>query len=163
MEYVYLGKIANTHGIKGEIKILSNFDKKDLVFKSGFKVYIGDLKTEEIINSYRHHQIFDMITLEGYSNINEVLKYKGLNIYINRDDLNLNKNDYILEDLIGLNIKCGDETLGKVVNFMNNTNNVLLEISYDKNYYIPLVDEYIVKVDLENKVIETKNVKGLIL
>lgn len=163
MNFIYLGKIANTHGIKGEVKILSNFDRKDLVFKDGFKVYIGNSKLEETINSYRHHQIFDMVTFKGYSNINEVLKYKGLNIYINRDDLNLNDNDYVLEDLIGLTIICDGKEYGKVINYMNNTNNVLLEIKYDKNYYIPLVDEYIVKVDLNNKVIQTKNVKGLII
>ena len=46
---------------------------------------------------------------------------------------------------------------------MNNTNNVLLEIKYDKNYYIPLVDEYIVKVNLDNNEIITKNVRGLML
>lgn len=163
MNYIYLGKIANTHGIKGELKILSNFDKKELVFKAGFKVYIGDLKLEETINSYRHHQIFDMVTFEGYSNINEVLKYKGLNVYINRDDLNLNNNEYVLEDLIGLTIVEDNKELGKVINYMNNTNNVLLEIKYDKNYYIPLVDEYIVKVDLDSQTIEVKNVGGLML
>ena len=41
MKYVYLGKIANTHGIKGELRILSNFKYKSRVFNKGFKVYIG--------------------------------------------------------------------------------------------------------------------------
>ena len=42
MDYIYLGTITSTHGIKGEVKIKSNFDKKDLVFKKDFTLYIGD-------------------------------------------------------------------------------------------------------------------------
>ena len=38
-EYIYIGKIVNTHGIKGEIRIISNFDKKEIVFKKGFKTF----------------------------------------------------------------------------------------------------------------------------
>ena len=97
--YVYIGKIVNTHGIKGELRILSDFDKKELVFKNNFNIYIGPSYIKETINTYRVHKEYDMVTLIGYDNINEVLKYKGLNVYINRDDLNLDNNDYIMSDL----------------------------------------------------------------
>ena len=59
--YIYLGKIVNTHGIKGEIRILSDFDYKDIVFKKDFKIYIGKDKQEETINTYRVHKNYDMI------------------------------------------------------------------------------------------------------
>lgn len=161
--FVLLGKIVNTHGIKGELRILSDFDKKELVFKNGFNVYIGPSYVKETINTYRVHKSFDMVTLIGYNNINEVLKYKGLNIYINRDDLNLNKDDYILSDLIGMNIVDDNKILGKVVDFVYNKPNTLLVIEGDKTFYIPLVDEYIINVDKESKQIITKNVKDLII
>ena len=41
MKYIYIGKIVNTHGLKGEIRILSDFKYKDLIFKDNFKIYIG--------------------------------------------------------------------------------------------------------------------------
>lgn len=44
MEYVYVGKLVNTHGLKGEVKLLSNFDYKDYYFKKGIHFYIGDNK-----------------------------------------------------------------------------------------------------------------------
>ena len=72
---IYIGKIVNTHGIKGELRILSNFSSKNKVFIPQMPIYIDNQK--EIINSYRHHKMFDMITLKNYNNINEVLKYKG--------------------------------------------------------------------------------------
>ena len=163
MDLVYLGKIVNTHGIKGELRLLSDFDKKDLVFKPGFNIYIGDARRKEVIASYRHHKCFEMITLEGYDNINEVLKYKGMNVYINREDLYLDENDYLLEDLIGLNIKEGTEILGKVVEIVYNGSGTLLVVEGTKKFYIPNNKEFIIKVDFENKEIECKNAKGLIL
>ena len=88
-ENIYIGKIVNTHGIKGELRILSNFDKKDKVFIPSTEILIGKEKISETINTYRHHKEFEMITLKGYSNINDVLKYKGKPVYIKRQNLNL--------------------------------------------------------------------------
>ena len=50
-DYVYIGRITNTHGLKGEVKIRSNFDYKDRVFKEGFTLYIGKDKTEEVVDA----------------------------------------------------------------------------------------------------------------
>ena len=60
MKFINIGKIVNTHGIKGELRILSDFKYKDKVFKKGFKFYVGKDKEELIVNSYRYHKIFDM-------------------------------------------------------------------------------------------------------
>ena len=162
-DYVYIGKIVNTHGIKGELRILSDFDKKELVFKNNFNIYIGSSYIKETINTYRVHKEFDMITLVGYGNINEVLKYKGLDVYIKRDDLNLNKEEYLMSDLIGMDIVDDNIILGKVIDFVYNKPNTLLVVEGTNNFYVPFVDEYIIKVDKENKQIITKNVKDLII
>jgi 16S rRNA processing protein RimM len=163
MEYVYIGKIVNTHGIKGEIRLLSDFDKKDIVFKKDFIIYIGEGHIKEVINSYRKHKMFDMITLNGYDDINQVLKYKGLNVYVNREDLNLDSNDYLLEDLIGLSIKEDGEVLGKVVEIVYNGSGTLFVVEGTKKFYIPNNKEFILSVNLDENVIECKNTKGLIL
>ena len=63
MEYICIGKIVNTHGIKGEIRILSEFPYKSLVFKQNFAVYIGKEKIKQTIQSYRHHKIFDIVLI----------------------------------------------------------------------------------------------------
>ena len=73
-EYIYVGKIVNTHGIKGEIRILSDFDKKNKVFIPGMIIYIGRKKEKKVIRTYRHHKNFEMITMNGYSDINEVFR-----------------------------------------------------------------------------------------
>ena len=162
MNYLKIGKLVNTHGIKGEVKILSDFTKKELIFVPNFKLYLGNKKEEFIITSYRYHKIFDMVTLDGINDINEALKYKGLPVYINRDDLKLN-NDYLLEDLVGLSIILDKRTLGKVTEIMYNNGNNLLSITGENNFYIPLKGDFIKKVDLESKEIEVENVEGLII
>jgi 16S rRNA processing protein RimM len=163
MEYVYIGKIVNTHGIKGELRLLSDFDKKDLVFKKGFTIYIGGSHVKEVINSYRRHKCFEMITLEGYDNINQVLLFKGLDVYVNRDDLNLNNNDYLLADLVGLEIEEAGEKVGKVVEIVYNGSSTLLVVEGAKKFYIPNNSEFVKNVDLNKGIIECENTKGLML
>jgi len=163
MEYIYIGKIVNTHGIKGELRILSNFDKKERVFKKDFNIYIGSSKEKHIINSYRKHKNFDMVTLKDLNNINEVLKYKGSSVYIDRKDLNLTKNEYLLDDLLNLNIISNNKKYGTVENIYDNNGHTLLSIKFEKNYYIPYNNNYIREVDLENKNIYVDNVEDLII
>ena len=89
MNLVLIGKVVNTHGIKGELRLLSDFEFKSRIFKSNSKIYIDN--QEFIINSYRFHKIFDMITLNGYANINDVLFLKGKNGKRNRTCRNTSK------------------------------------------------------------------------
>ena len=77
MEWIYIGEIVNTHGLKGEIRILSDFEYKKEAFKIGKKMYIGKNKEEVTIQTYRTHKEFDMFTFEGLSEINDVIIYKG--------------------------------------------------------------------------------------
>ena len=46
--YIVIGKIINTFGIKGELKISSNFEYSDRVFKHGVEIFIGNLKSKEV-------------------------------------------------------------------------------------------------------------------
>lgn len=163
INYIYIGKIVGTHGIKGEIRIISNFDKKEKVFIVDMPVFIGNEKKKEIINSYRVHKNYDMVTLKGINDINDVLKYKGLKVYVSRDDLNLEINDYVLDDMLGMKIICNNNEYGIVEDIFDNNGNVLLQISFEKNYYIPYNERYIKKVDINSKTIEVDSVKDLIL
>lgn len=163
MNLICIGKIVNTHGIKGEIRILSSFLEKDLVFKPGFKIYIGSNFEEHVIISYRVHKNFDMICLEGLSDINLVLKYKGQKVYINKDDLSLKENEYLLEDLIGMKIICDKEELGIVRDIFDNKAGKLLYVAFAKNYYIPYNNNYIKQVNAKEKKIYGEHIKDLII
>ena len=163
-DYIYIGKIVNTHGIKGELRILSNFKFKEKVFLENRRIYIGDEKIEEIINSYRHHKIFEMITLKGYDNINQVLKYLNKDVYIKKNDLSLGNKEYLDEDLINLNVIFNNELVGHIVAIrqINENNKIIEEIIKNKKTLIPYHEDFIGNIDFENKKIELKLIEGMI-
>ena len=162
MKYVMIGKIVNTHGLKGEVRILSSFKYKDRIFKKGMKVYIGKDKVCEEIKSYRYHKIFDMIVMDGYNDINDVLKYKGEYIFVNKEDVILNENEYLDEDIIGLSVYVDDRLLGRVNRIDKHSVNEILVIKNDeKNYLVPYNFDIIVSIDLEKKEMYVKNIVGL--
>lgn len=156
MKFIYIGKIVNTHGIKGELRILSDFKYKTKVFKKDFKFYIGKEKSEYIVNTYRHHKVFDMVTFNGYNDINEVLKLKGKNVYINNDDLDLDGEIYI-DNLIDYKVIVGDKEIGVVTDVMHMPANDIIKVG---DVLIPYVKEFIIKI--EDNTIYVKDVGGLL-
>ena len=156
MKFIYIGKIVNTHGIKGELRILSDFKYKDKVFKKDFKFYIGKEKSEYIVNTYRHHKVFDMVTFNGYNDINEVLKLKGKNVYIDNDDLDLDGEIYI-DNLIDYKVIVGDKEIGVVTDVMHMPANDIIKVG---DVLIPYVKEFIIKI--EDNTIYVKDVGGLL-
>ena len=162
MKYVLIGKIVNTHGLKGEVRILSSFKYKDKVFKKDMNIYIGKDKVREKINSYRYHKIFDMITMNGYNDINEILKYKGEYVFVNKDDIKLEDNEYLDEDIIGLNVYVQDRLIGVVKKIEKHSANEILVIKNDeKNYLVPYNFDIILSIDLKKKEMIVKNIVGL--
>lgn len=162
MKYVLIGRLVNTHGLKGEVRILSSFKYKDRVFKNGMKIYIGKDKICEKITGYRYHKIFDMITMEGYNDINEVLKYKGDYVFVNKDDIILLENEYLDEDIVGLSVYVDDRLLGVVKKIEKHSVNEILVVKNDeKNYLVPYNFDIILSIDLEKKKMCVKNIVGL--
>ena len=163
MEYVFIGKIVNTHVVKGEVRILSDFKYKEKIFKKGVNIYIGKDKAREVINSYRHHKIFEMITLEGYNNINEVLKYKGSNVYVLKNDIIFKEGEYLDSDLIGIDVYQKDRLVGKIKRIDKySTNEVIVIRGNDKDYLVPWVKELVLDIDLKKKIMVIADLKGLI-
>ena len=156
MNLIYLGKVVNTHGLKGEIRIISDFQYKNDVFKIGNKLYIDN--TEYIIESYRYHKIYDMVKLNKINDIDKALKLKNSVVYFNRDDFDFKVID---NDLIGLSVYDNDICKGKVIDIVKNAKYSILVIKNKKKYMVPYIDEFIKSVDLDNKKIFIKYIKGL--
>ena len=163
MKYIYVGKIVNTHGIKGEVRILSDFKYKDKVFVKGFNIYIGKNKDNKIINSYRYHKIFDMITMVGINNIQDVLVYKGRDVFVNRDDLVLDDGEYLDDDLIGLDVVVNDQVVGRVTKYIKDRfQDKIVVNKNEKEYLIPNVSDIILDVNLKDGNIVVDYIKGLL-
>lgn len=163
MNYVYIGKIVNTHGIKGEVRILSSFEMIPRVFQKGMTFYIGKKKEAKIVNSYRHHKVFEMVTFDGIHDINDVLYMKGLNVFVNRDDLHLQEGEYLDQDLIGMQVYVDGIVKGTIVDIQESAKGHKLFVvkTENKKVYIPYEKELLKKVDIINKKIDYVKIEGL--
>lgn len=164
---IKVGKIVNTHGIKGEVRIRSNSDFKDIRFQVGESLFVKSKhgNTELKIIKHYAHKTFDIVAFEGYTNINEVLVYKNQDVYareLENDDLE--EGEYFNHQLVGLTIINQDEeNIGTVINVVENPANNLLRVQEadGKKYLIPFNERFIKDVDLEKKIIYIEEIGGL--
>lgn len=159
MEYVCIGKLVNTHGIKGEVKLLSNFEYKDKAFVVGMNFYIGEDKEKVTVNSYRHHKVFDMVTFKEYNYINDVLKFKNKLVYVLKPDLALDNNSILDRDYIGMNAYYEGVLVGKVKDIIDNNGYKLMLIG---TKFVPFNKEFISSVSVTRNELILKNVEGLL-
>lgn len=161
-ELIIVGKVINFFGIKGELKVKSNFDKKERVFKIGNNILINNEPLK--ITSVRIHKNNYLIRVNDINDINLVTKYIGYNVYFKKSDLGLTDNEYILEELIGADVMDDNENIGKVIEIYTSSNMNYIKVEYsNKTYLIPLIDEYIDYFDRDTKTIYTNNGKSLCL
>jgi len=162
MEKVVFGKLVNTHGLRGEVKIISDSDFKDERFKKGSKIFIGDL--EVTIKSHRVHKNFDLVVFEEFNNINDVEKYKGTDLFIDKKDLKeLVEDEFYYHQLEGMEVFNGTELVGVVIEVRDMPSKELLVIKgKEKSIYVPFVDEFIKEVDIDGNKIIIEAIEGLL-
>lgn len=150
MKYIFIGRIVNTHALKGEVRIVSDFEFKDRIFKENTLLYIGENKDKEIIETYRKHKQFDMVKFKGIDYINDVLKYKGSKVYIDESILNLKDDEILISDLINMDVYNDNKYVGKITEYRSDNGNNMLRVN---NKLIPYNKDFITKIDKENKII----------
>lgn len=157
MTKLYIGKIVNTHGIKGELRIKDNLTtkQKDEIFKIGSNLIIDDKSYE--ITSYRVHKDYDMVTFEGLNNINEVLFLKGKKVYKYKNEINLNNEDILDSELITYEVKTTDNIDGKILDIEETGNNYkILRLLIDNNEVLVPYHKEFVKIDSNKKEVIVK-------
>ena len=157
MNLIYIGKLVNTHGLKGEVKIISDFKYKNVIFNTNNNIYINDKKYT--IKSYRKHKIYDMVILSDINNIDDALEIKGHNVYINKEEYEFN--GYLDEEIIGLDVYDEDIHKGKVIDIYKTNHSDMLVIEGKKRHLIPYREQFIHKIDIKNNKIYINYIKGL--
>src|SRR5574344_544892 len=167
-KYISVGKILNFHGINGDVKV--GFSKNRQDFLSSLKeVLIEDTNnyTKLKISSIKIVKNFAIIKFKDYNDINSILPFKGKLIYADEQIIRekLGKDEYLTDELVGLNIEDREgKPLGFVVGISNNGAQDLLSVKTKskKICLIPLVDAIVLNVDLKNKRITINNIEGLL-
>ena len=143
MKCIYVGKIVNTHGIKGELRILSDSKYKNEIFKINNYLYIDDKEYQ--IKTYRQHKNYDMVTLDDLDNINKVLHLKNKKVYTLRTYIK----EILPEDLIGYEIIYEGKKEGKVISITKNKIQDILVTDNKKK--VIFIKEIIKNIDNEKK------------
>ena len=156
-ELVLVGKIIGVFGIKGELKVYSESDFIETRFKKGAKLILKNKKTskEVTVSSMRIHKKTILITIDNLFDINKVEEYVGYEIYENKeDDIELDEDEYYLDDLVGLDVYDEfDEFVGVLNDFIEVPQGYIMEIkNKGKKVLIPFVDEHIIDIE-EDKII----------
>lgn len=166
MDYIKVGRIINTHGIKGELKIIpltDNIDRFDDLKTS----YLGDNKIKVEIDKVKYHKGFVIVKFKEYNNINDVIKYKDDFIYIDENDkVELPEDHYFIFDIVGCIVYDTEQNkIGKVTEVIQSVSNdvyVVKDIENYRDYLIPAVKEFVIEIDIENKTIIIDPIEGMI-
>ena len=165
-EYVLIGKIINTHGIKGDLKIESYTDFVNERFKKGSVVYIGEEHLPFTVRSCRVHKGYPLVTFLDHEDINLVEKYKTMNVYKAKEDIHkLKEGEYYFSEIEGLDVYVKDNKVGKVKRMEEGVTCNYMRVLKDedgKESLVPFLPPFIEKVDLENKKICLVEMEGLL-
>ena len=161
MEKIHVGKITSTHGIKGELRILSNFEYPNKAFLKDTHLIIDNNIYK--ITSYRVHKNYHMVTLLGFDDINEVLFLKGKDVYKDKEELNLENTEVLDDDLKNFKVFTTDEKIGTIKEiFLASRDNKILRIEIEgREVWIPKNSPFIKKIDVDKKIIEIELIEGM--
>lgn len=164
MEYIKIGKIRTTHGIKGELKVFPLVEDLD-IFQNIKDFYLGKNKDRVEIKSAREHKDVLIIKFNEFDNINDVISYAGDYLYMNIEDKSeLSEDEYFIEDLIGLRVINLDmETIGEISEILKGpANDVYVIKDGSKEYMVPGVSQFVKEINLSEKYIKIDPIDGMI-
>lgn len=172
MEWFNVGRVVNTHGIRGEVRVLSTTDFEEERFSVGNRIAVfkKDAKKPDwlIIESIRRHKNFILLTFEGLYNINLVEQYKEGMIKITRDQMNedeLDEHEYYYSDIEGCTVFSEEgEEIGVITEILETGANDVWEIKAKggKKHYIPYIEDVVKNIDVDEKKIIIHVMDGLL-
>ncbi|MBU7456316.1 ribosome maturation factor RimM [Leuconostoc fallax] len=168
MEYYKVGTIVNTHGIRGEVKVAAITDFAEQRFQKGNTLFIqfNDEKIPVVIQSTRVHKGMYLLTFEAFNNINEVEKYKQSDLLVSAEQRDtLTEGQYYYDQIIGSQvINMAHDEIGTVKEIMVTGANDVWVVARDnkKDALLPVIDDVIKAVDIENQIITIDEMEGLL-
>lgn len=163
-----VGKIVNTHGVRGEVRVqrISDFEDR---FAIGEKVYIeadhGDFLELEIV-SHRVHKQFDLLQFKDFDSLNEIEPFKGKMLQITEEQLApLKENEFYHHEIVGCDVyTVSDDMIGVITHILETGANDVWEVQSPegKEILIPFIKDVVKKVDVKAKKVIIDPMEGLL-
>ena len=168
MDFLKVGKIVNTHALKGELKLVSSSDFIDERLTKGSTLYIdfnGEL-VEVTVATHRVHKGTNLVTFEGLNSINEVEKYKGHDLLVSTEDISeLDENEFYYFEIIGCTVKTTEgEVIGEISEVIQTGANDVWTIKRNgqKDALIPYIEQIVKSVNIDEKEVVIEVMEGLL-
>ncbi len=169
MQYFKVGKIVNTHGIRGEVRVISTTDFPEKRFQTGSRLVLfkeGMEPLELEVKSWRKHKNFDLLSFAGLESINDVEPFKGGVLKVGEDQLEaLEEHEYYYHEIIGCKVMTLSGTyIGTVKEILSPGANDVWVVKGEngKEYLIPYIEDVVKSVDVEKKEITIEPMEGLL-
>jgi len=169
-EWFNVGKIVNTHGVHGEVRVISRTDFPDERYTEGNVLYVdkdhSSDKQAVTVESHRRHKQFDLLKFKAFDGINAVLPLKGQTLYVSEEALvELSENEYYYHEIVGCEVYSDtDIYLGKVKEILSpGANDVwVVDRKGKKDILLPYIEEIVKQVDVQTKCITIHLMEGLV-
>lgn len=166
-QFLRVGVISNTHGIRGEVKVFPTTDDPTRFKK--LKTVILDTGREQMtldITGVKFFKQFVILKFKQFDNINDIERYKGKDLLITREQaLPLEEDEYYIVDLVGCTVITDEgETLGELTDVITTGANdvYVVETKEGKEVLLPYTKECILNIDIEKKEILAHILPGLL-
>lgn len=166
-QLLQVGVISSTHGIRGEVKVFPTTD--DVKRFKKLKQVVLDTGREKLpleVESVKFFKQFVILKFKGIDNINDIEKYKGKSLLVDREHaVKLRKDEYFIADMIGMDVFTEDGELFGVLKDVLETgaNDVyIIETQDEKEVLVPAIKQCILNVDIENRKMVIHLLEGLV-
>ena len=158
-QFIEAGKVVNTHGVKGEVKIQVWLDSPEFLKK--FKTVYIDNKAVKLVSG-RVHKGFLIAVLDGVEDVNAAMSLKNKTVFIDRGEAKLPEGAYFLQDIIGARVidENGAE-IGTLEDILETPASDVYIVRGETEHMIPAVPEFILSTDAENGVIRVHLIEGM--
>lgn len=165
--YISVGKILNFHGVKGEAKLGYTKNREEFLTKlDALYIQVGDEYRKFEISNLKFTPKCAIIKLKGIDSLNDIIEYKGCLVFVEESEVreNLEDDEFLIDELVGLNVYDGETRVGSVVGVSNNGASDLLSVKTNsKNIcLVPFVKAIVLSVDIKTKRIQINNIEGLL-
>lgn len=165
-DFFRVGVIANTHGVRGEVKVFPTTDDPQR-FKYLKETYLdtGKEKIKLEVSSVRFFKNLVIVKFKGIDNINDIEKYKGKDLLVTRENaVPLEEGEYYLADIIGADVYTEDGVLfGKLDDVIETGANLVYSVTHEgKEVLLPVIDDCVKEVNVDEHKVVVHIMKGLL-
>ena len=164
-DYLMVGVIANTHGVRGEVKVYPTTDDVNR-FKKLKEIYMGDEKAPLHIQSVKFQKNMVILGFKEFTTLNEVEGLRNKELFVDRAHaVKLQKDEYFISDLIGMKVVTDEGAdLGELTDVMTTgANDVYVVKTTDgKEVLLPAIKECVLNVDMNERVMSVHIMEGLL-